>query len=69
MDREKHHNQEFFHRLTHEQALFHDKAWRMVKLIETFITDPKFHFLQVSEFKLPDSTNFDEILHYDHVLD
>lgn len=69
MDREKYYDQGYFHRLTPEQALLHDKAWKMVELIETFVTDPKFSFLQVSEFKLPDSTNLDEILHYDHALD
>lgn len=69
MTKEKHNKQEGFHRLTPEQALLHDKAWKMVKLIEQFITDPKFSFLQVSELKLPDSTNLDEISHYDHILD
>ena len=44
MDREKYYDQGNFHRLTPEQALLHDKAWKMVELIETFVTDPKFSF-------------------------
>lgn len=55
--------------LTPEQELLHDKAWKMVELIEEFITGPKFLFLQVSEFKMPDGTNPDEISQYNHVLD
>ena len=41
----------------------------MVELIEEFITDPKFDFLQVTAFKMPDGTNPDDILKYNHPLD
>lgn len=55
--------------LTSEQDLLHNKAWKMVELIEEFITDPKFDFLQVTAFKMPDGTNPDDILKYNHPLD
>jgi len=55
--------------LTSEQGLLHNKAWKTIKPIEEFITDPKFLFLQVSEFEMPDCTNPDEISQYNHVLD
>lgn len=41
----------------------------MVELIEAFVTDSKFNFLQVTALKMPDDTNPDDVLKYDHPLD
>lgn len=69
MSNRKRLKQQSYRWLTSEQALLHDKAWKMVELIEAFVIDSKFNFLQVTALKMPDDTNPDDVLKYDHPLD
>lgn len=69
MRKQKKHKQVNSIWLSKDQIARHNKAWKLVELIEQFITAPKFMFLKATEIRMPEDTNPEDILKYNHALD